>query len=55
MSDQSLRGVLAGLEAAGELRRIAGPVASRFELSALLAAGDPGPARRTAPTTRRFC
>jgi UbiD family decarboxylase len=44
MSDQSLRTVLADLERAGELRRIAEPVSPRFELSAMLVAGDPGPA-----------
>jgi 4-hydroxy-3-polyprenylbenzoate decarboxylase len=44
MSDQSLRTVLADLEQAGELRRIAEPVSPRFELSAMLAAGDRGPA-----------
>jgi UbiD family decarboxylase len=44
MADQSLRSVLAGFERAGELRRIAEPVSPRFELSAMLAAGDGGPA-----------
>src|SRR6201986_3256416 len=44
MSDQSLRTVLADLERAGELRRIAEPVSPRFELSAMLVAGDLGPA-----------
>jgi 2,5-furandicarboxylate decarboxylase 1 len=44
MADQSLRAALAALEAAGEVRRITGPVSPRFELSALLAANDPGPA-----------
>ncbi len=44
MRDQSLRSVLAAFEAAGQLRRIAEPVALRHELSALLAASDGGPA-----------
>jgi len=44
MADQSLRSVLAALERAGELRRIAEPVSARFELSAMLAIGDRGPA-----------
>ena len=44
MPDQSLRTVLADLEQAGELRRIAEPVSPRFELSAMLAAADRGPA-----------
>jgi 2,5-furandicarboxylate decarboxylase 1 len=43
-TDQSLRGVLDRLEQAGELRRIAEPVSLRYELSALLAAADDGPA-----------
>jgi 4-hydroxy-3-polyprenylbenzoate decarboxylase len=42
--DQSLRGFLDQLERVGELRRIREPVDPRFELSALLAAGDRGPA-----------
>jgi 2,5-furandicarboxylate decarboxylase 1 len=45
-ADQSLRGFLDRLERAGELRRIAQTVAPRFEISALLAAGDDGPALR---------
>ncbi len=44
--DQSLRGFLDQLERVGELRRIREPVDPRFELSALLAAGDRGPALR---------
>jgi len=44
MSDQSLRSVLAAFEEAGELRRIHDPVSARFELSALLVAGEDGPA-----------
>ena len=44
MSDQSLRSVLAAFEDAGELRRISEPVSSRYELSAMLAASDGGPA-----------
>ena len=43
-TDQSLRGVLARLEGAGELIRIRDPVSLRYELSALLAAADDGPA-----------
>jgi 4-hydroxy-3-polyprenylbenzoate decarboxylase len=42
--DQSLRGFVEALERSGELRRIADPVSLRFELSALLAASDDGPA-----------
>lgn len=42
--DQSLRGTLVTLEREGELRRVDGPVSLRHELSALLAAGDDGPA-----------
>jgi 2,5-furandicarboxylate decarboxylase 1 len=44
MSDQSLRSVLAAFEAAGQLRRISEPVSLRYELSAILAASDGGPA-----------
>src|SRR3984885_5542327 len=44
MSDQSLRSVLAAFEDAGELRRISEPVSARYELSAMLAASDGGPA-----------
>jgi 2,5-furandicarboxylate decarboxylase 1 len=44
MPDQSLRSVLAAFEDAGELRRISGPVSLRYELSAILAASDGGPA-----------
>ncbi len=44
MSDQSLRSVLAWLEDAGQLRRISEPVSLRYELSAMLAATDGGPA-----------
>jgi 2,5-furandicarboxylate decarboxylase 1 len=43
-TDQSLRGVLAQLEAAGELIRISAPVSLQYELSGLLAAADDGPA-----------
>jgi UbiD family decarboxylase len=42
--DQSLRGFLDLLERSGELRRISEPVSLRYELSALLSAGDDGPA-----------
>jgi 2,5-furandicarboxylate decarboxylase 1 len=44
MSDQSLRSVLTAFEAAGQLRRISEPVSLRYELSAMLAASDGGPA-----------
>jgi 2,5-furandicarboxylate decarboxylase 1 len=44
MLDQSLRSVLAAFEDAGQLRRISEPVSSRYELSAMLAASDGGPA-----------
>jgi 2,5-furandicarboxylate decarboxylase 1 len=44
MLDQSLRSVLAAFEAAGQLRRISEPVSLRYELSAMLAASDGGPA-----------
>ena len=44
MPDQSLRSVLAAFEDAGELRRISEPVSPRYELSAMLAASDGGPA-----------
>lgn len=43
-TDQSLRSVLVELERTGELIRIARPVSLRYELSALLAAADDGPA-----------
>jgi 2,5-furandicarboxylate decarboxylase 1 len=43
-TDQSLRAVLARLEAERELIRIPEPVSLRYELSALLAAADDGPA-----------
>ncbi|MGH2872717.1 MAG: UbiD family decarboxylase, partial [Solirubrobacteraceae bacterium] len=43
-ADQSLRSVLGVLERAGELVRVAAPVSPRFELSAMLAAADDGPA-----------
>jgi 2,5-furandicarboxylate decarboxylase 1 len=44
LRDQSLRAVLAELEDAGELIRIPEPVSLRYELSALLAEADNGPA-----------
>jgi 2,5-furandicarboxylate decarboxylase 1 len=44
MPDQSLRSVLAAFEDAGELQRISEPVSLRYELSAMLAASDGGPA-----------
>lgn len=42
--DQSLRGFLGHLEASGGLRRVARAVERRFELGAILAHGDRGPA-----------
>jgi 2,5-furandicarboxylate decarboxylase 1 len=44
MRDQSLRSVIAAFEAAGQLRRVSEPVSLRYELSALLASSDGGPA-----------
>jgi 2,5-furandicarboxylate decarboxylase 1 len=44
MLDQSLRSVPAAFESAGQLRRISEPVSLRYELSAMLAASDGGPA-----------
>jgi 4-hydroxy-3-polyprenylbenzoate decarboxylase len=44
LADQSLRGFVAELERCGELRRITERVSPRYELSALLAAADDGPA-----------
>jgi hypothetical protein len=40
--DQSRRGFLRELESTGDLRRIAEPVSLRYQLSALMAAGDGG-------------
>ena len=45
MSDQSMRGFLATLEAAGELHRIARPVDARFELACVLSLRKDGPAQ----------
>src|SRR5262249_5722877 len=45
MSDQSMRGFLAALEAAGELHRIARPVDARFELACVLSLRRHGPAQ----------
>ncbi|MGO9820227.1 MAG: UbiD family decarboxylase [Solirubrobacteraceae bacterium] len=42
--DQSLRGFLDQLERIGELRRISEPVSLQYELSAMLATADAGPA-----------
>ena len=42
--DQSLRGFLERLERDGGLRRVVAPVSPRFELSAMLACEDDGPA-----------
>jgi 2,5-furandicarboxylate decarboxylase 1 len=44
MADQSLRSVIAAFAQAGELRRVSEPVSLRYELSALLAVSDGGPA-----------
>jgi 2,5-furandicarboxylate decarboxylase 1 len=44
MADQSLRSVLVAFEDAGQLQRISEPVSLRYELSAMLAASDGGPA-----------
>lgn len=43
--DQSLRGFLRVLHEAGELHRVTRPVDARFELGAVLARGDRGPAQ----------
>ena len=45
MSEQSMRGFLAALEAAGELHRIARPVDARFELACVLSLRKDGPAQ----------
>jgi UbiD family decarboxylase len=45
MTDQSMRGFLAALEAAGELHRVARPVDLRFELAAVLSLRKDGPAQ----------
>ena len=44
MTDQSMRGFLAALEAAGELHRVTRKVDPKFELGAVLALKDRGPA-----------
>jgi len=45
MSDQSMRGFLAALEACGELHRVRRPVDPRFELAAVLSLRERGPAQ----------
>lgn len=44
MTDQSMRGLIAALDAAGELYRVTRPVDPRFELGAVLSLRDRGPA-----------
>ena len=44
MTDQSMRGIIAELEAAGELHRVTRKVDPKFELGAVLALKDRGPA-----------
>ena len=43
--DQSMRGFMAGLETAGDLRRIARPVDTRFEIASVLSLRERGPAQ----------
>jgi len=45
MADQSLRGFLSALEASGDLHRVKRPVDPRFELAAVLALRERGPAQ----------
>jgi UbiD family decarboxylase len=45
MSDQSMRGFLAGLEARGELHRVRRPVDARFEIACVLSLREKGPAQ----------
>jgi 2,5-furandicarboxylate decarboxylase 1 len=45
MSDQSMRGFLAALEASGDLHRVLRAVDSRFEIAAVLSLRDRGPAQ----------
>src|SRR5438105_4396881 len=45
VSDQSMRGFLAALEAGGELHRVRRPVDARFEIASLLSLRDRGPAQ----------
>lgn len=45
MRDQSLRGFIAALEAAGELHRVPRPVDRNFEVAAVLSLRDRGPAQ----------
>ena len=44
MTDQSMRGFLSAMEAAGELQRVIRKVDPKFELGAVLALKDRGPA-----------
>ena len=43
MADQSMRGLIAALEATGELHRVKRPVDPKFELGAVLSLRDRGP------------
>jgi UbiD family decarboxylase len=45
MTDQSMRGLLTALEAAGDLHRVARPVDPRFELACVLSLRKDGPAQ----------
>jgi UbiD family decarboxylase len=45
MSDQSMRGFLAALEAGGDLHRVRRPVDPRFEIACVLSLRDRGPAQ----------
>jgi 2,5-furandicarboxylate decarboxylase 1 len=45
MSDQSMRGLLAALEAGGDLHRVKRPVDSRFEIASVLLLRERGPAQ----------
>jgi 2,5-furandicarboxylate decarboxylase 1 len=45
MSDQSMRGLLAALEAAGDLHRVKRAVDPRFEIASVLSLRQDGPAQ----------
>jgi len=45
MTDQSMRALIAALEGAGQLHRVATPVDPRFEIAAILGLRDRGPAQ----------
>jgi 2,5-furandicarboxylate decarboxylase 1 len=45
MSDQSMRGFLAALEASGDLHRVPRPIDPCFEIAAVLSLRDRGPAQ----------